>query len=112
MIKAIKNVIHNGQKYKHGDEIRGFTKEEAERLIKLGAAEEEGKTSYEPEANKDNPLLDDLTTPEQFAKLKADEQKELLETLLIDPAGKAEDRIAQYEEWYAEQWPAGGLSEL
>lgn len=112
MIKAIKNVIHNGEKYKHGDEILGLTKAEAERLIKLGAAEEEGKTSYESETDKDNPLFDDLTTPEQFAKLKADEQKELLETLLIDPAGKSEDRISQYEEWYAEQWTAGGLNEL
>jgi hypothetical protein len=40
--------------------------------------------------------------------LKAEEQKELLETLSIEPAGKAEDRTAQYEEWYAEQVTAGG----
>ncbi|MBO2943576.1 hypothetical protein JJQ72_06240 [Paenibacillus sp. F411] len=103
MIRAINKVIHNGKLYQHGKEILGLTEKEAQRLLELGAAEEEGDTFYEPEPDKDNPLLNDLTTPEQFTKLKAEEQKEFLESLSIDPAGKAEDRVAQFEEWYTEQ---------
>ncbi|MPY20636.1 DUF7210 family protein [Paenibacillus glucanolyticus] len=108
MIKAINKVLHNGKLHQRGEEILGLTEKQAQRLLELGAAEEEGDTSYEPEPDNDNPLLNDLTTPELFAKLKAEEQKELLETLSIEPAGKAEDRTAQYEEWYAEQVTAGG----
>lgn len=102
-IYAIERVRHNGEEYKAGEEILGLTAEEAKRLIDLKVAEEEGKTIYEPEPGHDNPLTSDLTTPDQFAKLNANEQKEILISLSMMPADKKEDRIAQYEDWYAKQ---------
>jgi hypothetical protein len=100
MINAINKVLHNGRTYEHGEEILDLTKLQAERLIKLGSAEEEGATQYEQESGTHLPQIDDYETPEEFAGLKAEEQKELLETLEIEPASKAEDRVTQYTEWY------------
>lgn len=102
-IYATERVRHNGEEYKVGEEIHGLTIQEANRLIDLKVAEEDGKTVYEPEPDSDNPLISDLTTPDQFVKLNPSEQKELLNSLLIVPADKKEDRIVQYEDWYSKQ---------
>lgn len=44
-----------------------------------------------------------ILSPDDFAELRADDQKDHLKALKIDPASKAEDRFEQYEEWYFEQ---------
>lgn len=38
-----------------------------------------------------------------FTDLPASDQKELLKSIEIDPAGKVDERIIQYEEWFVEQ---------
>lgn len=60
------------------------------------------------------PLPDNLVnaegvvlTVDEFSKLKAEEQKKILEGLVIDPASKAEERVEQYQTWYDEQVDAG-----
>ncbi|OAB72793.1 hypothetical protein [Paenibacillus crassostreae] len=97
-IKAIGKIRHNGESYSPGDILTDLTKKEGERLINLKVGEfmasEEGMGAL------DLPISDDLATIEDFTKLKADEQKELLETLEIEPSTKAEDRIKQYSEWF------------
>lgn len=44
-----------------------------------------------------------LLEPGEFGELIASEQKSKLKGLGIDPAGREEERVAQYEEWYEEQ---------
>lgn len=41
----LSKIRHDGQIYNHGDTIKRIKREEGERLIKLGAAEEIGKKS-------------------------------------------------------------------
>jgi hypothetical protein len=41
--KALTKVKHNGHWYEPGDTLSEINKEEAERLVELGAAEEKGK---------------------------------------------------------------------
>lgn len=48
-IKAITKVKHNGHWYEPGDTLKKLNKEEAERLVKLGAAKEEGKKDEKEE---------------------------------------------------------------
>lgn len=38
-------VLHNGKYFNSGDEVPGLKKDEAERLIELGAVEEEKKAT-------------------------------------------------------------------
>lgn len=120
-IKALGKIRHNGKDYVTGQIIPGLTKKEYDRLIQLKAGEEIEHAS----SNETQDATQDVTqgnndftgfqlngpvvvSVEEFAGLKADEQKAHLKALKIEPAGKEDDRIAQYEEWYAEQVSAGG----
>lgn len=89
-------VRHNGKSYAEGKEIPDLTESQAKRLTELKVIEEDNNAVSAPEDY-------DFETPEEFAKLKAEDQKERLVALKIDPAGKSEERIAQYEEWYEGQ---------
>ncbi|MFK4167715.1 hypothetical protein ACI2LM_15860 [Paenibacillus lautus] len=115
-IKAIGKVRHNGEDYNSGDVISGLTEKEYARLIQLKSGEAVEQLSNERigslQENNDfsgfqlnGPVV---VSVEDFSGLKADEQKAHLKALKIEPAGKEEERIAQYEEWYAEQVSAGG----
>lgn len=111
-IKALGKIRHNGKDYIPGQIVTGLTQEEHDRLIRLEAGEEV-ELSASSESWNVNQEINDFTgfqingnvvlSVEDFAKLKADDQKARLKALEIEPAGKEEDRIAQYEEWYAEQ---------
>lgn len=123
-IKALGKIRHNGKDYIPGQIIPGLTQQEYDRLIQLKAGEEIKQSS----SNEAQDATQDVTqgtqenndftgfqlngpvvvSVEEFAGLKADEQKAHLKALKIEPAGKEEERIAQYEEWYAEQVSAGG----
>ncbi|WP_338842044.1 hypothetical protein [Paenibacillus glucanolyticus] len=112
-IKALGKIRHNGKDYIPGQIVPGLTQEEYDRLIQLKAGEE-----VEQSSSSESQEYNDFTgfqlngavvlSVEDFANLKADDQKAHLKALEIEPAGKEEDRIAQYEEWYAEQVTAGG----
>lgn len=108
-IKALAKIRHNGKNYKPGDIVPDLTKEQYDRLIRLGdgdPVEEQYDQSVIPPGSGDGgqlPLVGVPLSVEQFSELKADEQKARLKALEIDPAGKEEERIAQYEEWYADQ---------
>lgn len=109
-LRALGNILHNGTDYKRGDIISGLTDEEQARLIilKTGEAVDDlseerielvrGMDSLGLQMNRDAVL-----TTEQFSELKAEDQKSYLKALNIDPAGKENERIAQYEDWFAEQ---------
>lgn len=107
-IKALGKIRHNGEDFKSGDTISGLSEKEYKRLLDLGVAEE---VEAAEEVNQPSNLIDGgnlplaglILTVEQFSELKADDQKTHLKALEIDPASKEEDRIAQYEEWYAEK---------
>jgi len=94
---AKSKIRHNGIFYNVGDEVLGLTKGQAERLVQLDALEGDGE--FLP----DKPNKADLISPEEFAKLQAPEQKAQLEVCNILPAGKSEDRVQQYSEWYTVQ---------
>jgi hypothetical protein len=49
-------------------------------------------------------------TIEEFSELKAEEQKAILADLGFEPGSNKEERIAQYEDWYAQQLPADDLN--
>lgn len=104
---ALEKIRHNGESFSPGDEISGLSTEEAERLIKLKVAEK--RTGDESDSDSTGPSRDLILSIEQFAELKADEQKDRLKGFGIDPAGKVEERIDQYEAWYNEQ-VAGSLN--
>ncbi|MFD0710630.1 hypothetical protein [Paenibacillus sp. GCM10027626] len=57
-------------------------------------------TKVEPLSELPDEVEVELPSVEEFAKLKADEQKELLQELGIEPASNAEERIQQYTEFY------------
>ncbi|OIB04821.1 hypothetical protein AK95_14485 [Paenibacillus sp. LC231] len=104
-IKATGKIRHNGVDYKTGDVITGLSKKEYDRLINLNVGEEiDGGSEGDQEVFAGFQLNGDLLfTVDEFAGMKADDQKAHLKSLKIEPAGKEEDRIAQYEEWYADQ---------
>lgn len=119
-IKALGKIRHNGKDYTPGQIVQGLSQEEHDRLIQLKAGEEisnetQDETQDVTQGSQEN---NDFTgfqlnapvvlSAEEFAGLKADEQKAHIKSLKIEPAGKEEERIAQYEEWYAEQVTAGG----
>ncbi len=112
-IKALGKIRHNGKSYKPGDIVPDLTEEEYDRLIRLGDGEPlEGQAVNPPGLAVGGqlplPLVGLVLSVEQFADLKADEQKAHLKALEIDPAGKEEERIAQYEDWFEEQIAAAG----
>ncbi|MDU5945824.1 hypothetical protein NYE69_28385 [Paenibacillus sp. FSL R5-0527] len=112
-IKALGKIRHNGKSYKPGDIVPDLTEEEYDRLIRLGDGEPlEGQSVNPPglAVGGQLPLVGLVLSVEQFADLKADEQKAHLKALEIDPAGKEEERIVQYEEWYASQLPEDELN--
>lgn len=111
-VKALEKILHNGKNYSVGDVIPDLTEEEKARLIKLKAGEEfasDGKQEPVDPDDKDDDFSgfqlngQTVLSVEEFSELKADEQKAHLKALMIEPAGKEEERIAQYEEWYADQ---------
>lgn len=124
-IKVKKNkVLTGGREYKAGEIIPGLETNEERRLVSLGVCEwapdfenvsdkvdgqnnEGGQSSITGGSDLVNgdqlPLKGLILTVEDFAELKADEQKAHLKALKIEPAGKEEERVAQYEEWYADQ---------
>ena len=117
-VKVKKNkVLAGGRVYQVGEMIPGLDEKEEKRLITLGvceAAPSLAEPKQEPAGTStdsdvlDLPLKGLVLTVEQFAELKADEQKAHLKSLEIDPAGKEEDRVAQYDEWYTSQVTDGG----
>ena len=112
-IKALGKIRHNGKNYAPGDIVPDLTKEEYERLIRLGDGEPlEGQAVNPPglAVGGQLPLGGLVLSVEEFAELKADEQKAHLKALTIEPAGKEEERIAQYQEWYASQLPEDELN--
>ncbi|MGG3504762.1 hypothetical protein ABES58_04675 [Paenibacillus lautus] len=104
-----RGLVDDGTKiYGYGEIVPGLSEKEARRLIKTGLCE--AILSEEEPSIPDDSLFPQLPLQgnvilsiEDFAELKADDQKSHLKALEIEPAGKEEDRIAQYEEWYAEQ---------
>ncbi|TVX93042.1 hypothetical protein [Paenibacillus agilis] len=91
-LKAKFIVSHNGKKSAPGEPIRNLTEEEAQRLIDVGAAERLDLDIID--------ITDDVdVTVEEFAGLGAPDQKKYLELRGMEPAGKAEDRVKQYEDW-------------
>ncbi|WP_160044703.1 hypothetical protein [Paenibacillus sp. USDA918EY] len=119
-VKVKKNKVQaDGREYQVGEIITDLDEKEEQRLITLGVCEaapslaepkqEPAGTSTETDNDALNlPLKGLVLTVEQFAELKADEQKVHLKSLEIDPAGKEEDRVAQYDEWYTSQVTDGG----
>lgn len=65
---------------------------------------EESTRSMFSEAPDQNPIDQDdddyLPSMEDFEKMSAGEQKQLLSSLDIEPAAKAEDRLNQYSDFY------------
>lgn len=102
-VKKNNKVLAGGRTYKAGEIVLGLDEQEQKRLVKLGVCE------WGPDIDDggvDLPLsglVGLALTVEQFAELKADEQKAKLKALEIEPASKEEERIAQYEEWLSEQ---------
>ncbi|WP_110933817.1 hypothetical protein [Paenibacillus bouchesdurhonensis] len=126
-VKENQKVLTGGRTYKSGEIIPKLDEVEERRLLSLGVCEaapdiqpvdndeEKGSpgTVPEPDSNLDNgqlPLFGLPLSVEQFAKLKADEQKARLKELEIDPSGKEEERVARYEEWYHNQLTNGDLN--
>lgn len=117
-VKVKKNKVQaGGRVYQVGEIIPDLDEKEEQRLITLGvceAAPSLAEPKQEPAGTStdsdvlDLPLKGLVLTVEQFAELKADEQKAHLKSLGIDPAGKEEDRVAQYDEWYTSQVTDGG----
>lgn len=110
-LKALGKILHNGKNYKPGDTVVGLTEEEHARLIGLNVGEEidQDAATDLTGADGNNELAGlQLNAPtiisvKEFTQLKADEQKAHLKALKIEPAGKEEERVAQYDEWYADQ---------
>lgn len=106
-IKALSRIRHNGIDYKPGSIVPGLTQEEYDRLIKLGDGEvpddSRVQAADESKNSDDNDDYVIVLSVDDFSKLSAPEQKEHLKDIGFEPAGKEEDRIAQYEDWYAEQ---------
>lgn len=124
-VKKNQKVLVNDRTYKAGEIIPPLNENEEQRLLTLGVCElaadlpsphaVEGDHGQDGDPSDEGKLpLDEKTglvlTVEQFAELKADEQKAHLKALGIDPAGKEDERIVQYEDWYAEQLPEGELN--
>lgn len=113
-IKALGKIRHNGEDYNAGDIISGLTEKEHARLILLNSGEEIAQLSTDriQSIQENNDFAgfqlngDVVLSVEDFSELKAEEQKAHLKVLEIEPANKEEERITQYEGWYAEQVPA------
>jgi hypothetical protein len=91
MVKALGKVLHNGVSYRAGDVIKDISVDEAKRLVNLNVAEQTEGNDFDEEK---------ALTPEEFGALKADEQKDELRALEIDPEANAADRLKQYVAWY------------
>ena len=130
-VKKNQKELVNDRTYKAGEIIPPLNENEEQRLLNLGVCElsadlplphavegdhgqDDGDKRAGGPSGEDQLPLDEKTNPvltvEQFAELKADEQKAHLKALGIDPAGKEDERIVQYEDWYAEQLPEGELN--
>ncbi|GIO39067.1 hypothetical protein J41TS12_39280 [Paenibacillus antibioticophila] len=118
-VKKNHNVLVEDRTYRAGEIIPSLDEKEEKRLLNLDVCELAPDlpssiqgTGKDKDSNNGDQLPPDevILTIEQFAELKADEQKARLKKLEIEPEGKAEDRIAQYEDWYAQQLPAGDLN--
>ncbi|MEK3873726.1 MULTISPECIES: hypothetical protein [unclassified Paenibacillus] len=123
-VKKYNKVLAGDRMYKAGEIIPPLDETEEQRLLELGVCElaPDIRPAQTGLANDEDsmvnppglavggqlPLVGLVLSVEEFAELKADEQKAHLKALTIEPAGKEEDRIAQYEEWYANQLPLDG----
>ncbi|MNO15514.1 hypothetical protein D3C76_51800 [compost metagenome] len=102
-------VNYGGRLYGAGENVKGkLPLEFIELLNKNGKLLTDGSEQEEIEKR---PLWltveGKVISVEQFEDLKADDQKALLKALEIDPDNKGENRIVQYEDWFAEQVHAG-----
>ncbi|MDQ0114363.1 hypothetical protein [Paenibacillus harenae] len=95
-------IRHNGNEYPAGEAVT-LPEADEKRLVDSGLAEYTDGGETEQDLTSDDPL-----TPDEFSKLKADEQKVELLALSIEPAGNSEDRLKQYSEWF-EANSDGGL---
>lgn len=103
-VKVKKYSVNTGDKvYRPGETIPELDAKEQERLLALGVVEWTNDVIADPtqlgnsapEAVSDDPL-----TVEEFAALSAQDQKDELKSLEIEPASKAEERVEQYKVWY------------
>lgn len=97
-----------GRLYDAGESVKGkLPLDMIEALRRNQKLEEDPTDSETPNGGNDEaglPIAGGIViSVSDFAEKTAPEQKDYLKALQIDPAGKEEDRIAQYEEWYAEQ---------
>lgn len=96
-MKLNKPLNYGGRLWGVGERVTGrLPMDFIQELQKNGALDEDSE-----EINQDVSIV--VLSVEGFSELKADEQKERLKALAIDPAAKEEDRIGQYEEWFADQ---------
>lgn len=96
-MKLTKPLNYGGRLWEVGETVTGkLPMDFIQELQKNGALDEESE-----EINQNVNIV--VLSVEDFEKLKADDQKERLKALAIDPAAKEEERIKQYEAWYADQ---------
>lgn len=124
--------VHDGQReYRAGDAVEGLSREDEQNLVDSGAAEWPADETPEVPQSNDNgePAADpandlepisvneeegdggpqtELLSVEAFNDLAPADQKEYLKSLDIEPAGKENERIAQYAAWHG-QAIAGGV---
>jgi hypothetical protein len=103
-IEALGKIRHSGKDFAIGDILRGLSDTEAQRLVSLGAGKMVIDENHGSEGGSLG-LLQSTDAPisaDDFAKLKADEQKDLLESLKFEAAGNVEGRVEQYTAWLDE----------
>lgn len=108
-MKLAKSVNFAGRLYMPGENIKGEIPPEMIALLAENGAilphdEEKMEDSNQLEQEQlGETEADRALTMEEFGKLKADEQKALLESLSIEAATKEEKRIEQYSDWLASE---------
>lgn len=111
-----------GRLYEAGESVKGKLPLDMIEALRRNKKLEEDHDDSESESNEQNQGAPDgneglpiiggtIISVSDFAEKTAPEQKDYLKALGIDPAGKVEDRVAQYEEWYLEQVGNAGPKE-
>ncbi|MGG1442098.1 hypothetical protein ABE354_08565 [Brevibacillus laterosporus] len=107
-VKVIRYQVNTGENvYLPGDIVSNLEQETEQQLVEDGFC----ALVENLDAETEQPLVEDgydsdkqsLLSTEEFAELKANEQKETLQTIGISPAANGEQRIQQYVLWHNEQ---------
>lgn len=118
-----KGIVKHGEAYYRRGSFFNAEKSDVDHLIQSGVVipsnsdSLEGDNQFDENPNMiDNPKDSDdaeieAPTVEEFEELKADEQKQILMDIGIEPASNKEDRLTQYTEWY-ESEEEGGENEV